>query len=550
MKSHVPFLLLAVAACTGEISGGELGPGAAPPPGGANDPAVASKCGTTYAPGHASMHRLTNAEYANTVRDLLFTTSRPSDKFPPDGAGLSGYSNDSDHLSVSPDLVLAYYDAAESLAAEVLASKGKAGGAYGKLVTCDTSASTCAKDTVTALASRAFRRPATDAEVTTLLGVRANDADFDTGLADVLITLLISPKFLFTPILGAQARTANAVFALDDHATATRLSYFLWQTMPDDELRQLADAGKLADAATLRAQTLRMLKDPRASSLLGVMRNELAGLATLASPTGTLAGLPENVRASMIGEVDAFFADLLASDGSLLAIVTGDHSYVDKTLADYYGVPFTGASPATFVKVPAKGRTGLVTSAAILTATAGDVAFTHPVKRGKWATQRLLCSEPPAPPPGIPTVNFDPSAGGTPREKLATHTASPACSGCHQVMDTVGLGLENFDPFGKWRTTYAGSGALIDASGTLPSGATFKQATDMYAEIGQDDATRACLARQVFSYALARAATSQDDRCVASAMGAAAVTPTGKLSQLMTMLVTSNQFLMQAGEAP
>jgi hypothetical protein len=235
-----------------------------------------------------------------------------------------------------------------------------------------------------------------------------------------------------------------------------------------------------------------------------------------------------------------------------LDVVTGNYSYVDHTLADYYGIPYAGADPTAFVREDqsVNHRRGIITTAAVMTATAGDVSFTHPVKRGKWVTGRVMCVEPPPPPPGIPSIDFNPtSAGGTARDKLAAHTQAPACAGCHTSMDAVGLGLENFGTFGEWRNVYGGSGVSIDPSGTLPSGATFSQPFQMVDEIASDDATRACLARQVMSYALTRALTSTDDKCVARAIGRITVTDSGSLSDLIVKIVSSHQFQMQTGEA-
>ena len=530
------------AGCLGSI-------GAPASPGG--DPAIAAACGTGYSPGHVSIHRLTNDEYSNTVRDLLFTASRPGDHLPPTTAGFSGYTNDSDHLNVYPELVAGYYDAAEKLAHELLASKGGPNGAYARLVTCAPS-SDCARATVTALATRAYRRPLTGDELAAMMTVFNASGDFDTGLQDVVIALLVNPKFIFNYALDPNAQQEGSAFPVDDYVLASRLSYFLWQSMPDDELFALAQAGTLRSPETLQAQVVRMLADGKAAAFEAVLRNEWAGLASLATPDASRPGLDDALRLSMVGEVDAFLNDILQNDRSWLTAVTGNYSFVDQRLASYYGVPFTGNDPHQFVREDSSPnhRRGIVTTAGVLTATAGDVLFTHPVKRGKWVTNRILCSEPPPPPPNIPVVDFNPGAGGTPREKLAAHTSAPACQGCHVAMDAVGLGLENFGPFGEWRNVYAASNSAIDASGTLPNGDSFSQPFQMYDEIGRDEQTKACLTRQIMSYALTRALTSSADKCVTRAIGSTSVTATGHLSDLITKIVSSNQFQMQTGEAP
>ncbi len=553
MLPHIALFGALGCACVGSIGDNDAVPGrppaaTTPPANATSDPAIEQACSTSYSPGHVSIHRLTNDEYNNTVRDLLFTASRPGDRFDPSPRGRSGFSNDSDGLAISDVLVASYYAAAEALAKEVLASKGKTGGAYEKLVTCAPSAA-CAEASITSLARRAYRRPASAGEIKALMGVFGADADFDTGIQDAIIAILMNPKFLFVHVTDPKSRTEGAPFVIDAHGLAARLSYALWQTMPDAELSQLADSGQLNDRSALAAQVTRMLKDPRIGGLLATLRNDWAGLATLADPAGKLQGLDDGVRASMVTEVDAFLGDLVKNDKSFLNVVSGDYAFADKTMATYYGVPFPGTDPTSFVpvKLPAN-RKGLVTSAAILTATAGDVTYTHLVHRGKWMTHQVLCTPPPPPPGKTPPI--DPNAGGgTPREKLLAHVKNPACSGCHVVMDAVGIGLENYDPFGKWREVYPGSVA-IDASGTLPDGKSFTTPIEMLDDLAGDDQTKTCLAQQMLSYAVTRAMTSTDDLCVSKAIGVASVTPTGRFSDLVLKIVRSRQFFMQTGEAP
>jgi hypothetical protein len=562
MRIHSLIFLgaLTTAACIGQIGDGGP-PGSGGLAGGADGGAgnipgsapMTASCGASYAPGHIAIHRLTNDEYDNTVRDLLYTTATPATAFDPSPAGASGFENDSDALIISDDLIASYYAAGEALAKGVIATKGTAGGAYAQIVTCAPSTA-CAQTTVQNLATRAYRRPVTSAEVATLMGVYSQDTDFDTGIQDVINAILVNPKFIFEYTTSAQSQVAGATFAVDDYALASRLSYALWQTMPDAQLFQLAQAGQLHQPATLQAQVERMLKDPKVSSMLKSLRNDWAGLLTLADPNGTLVGLSDDVRAAMVGEVDAYLQDIVASDSSFLSVLTGQYAFVNQTMATYYNVPFTGSDPSAYVKVALPpDRTGLVTTAGILTATAGDVAYTHPVHRGHWLTQKITCT-PPSPPPQNTNETFtNPSTSGeSPRQALAEHTSNPACSGCHAVMDTLGLGLENYDPFGLWRTTYPSVPGTIDASGTLPppSDKPFTNALDMYADLAATADARACLAERLMAYVLTRALTSTDDLCVVNAIGTASVTPTGSFSQTMNLIAQSRQFLMQTGEAP
>lgn len=553
---------LTTAACVGSIGDGGGGPGGLPLAGGDDGGLGADggvgvvttqSCGSNYAPGHVAIHRLTNDEYDNTVDDLLFTTAMPGTGFDPSPAGASGFSNDSDALIISDDLVAAYYAAAESLAKDVIASKGTSGGAYAKIVTC-TPSTTCAQTVATNLATRAYRRPVTADETATLMGVYGKDTDFDTGIQDVINAILVNPKFIFVTATGSQSQTAGATYAIDDYALASRLSYALWQTMPDATLFQLAKAGLLHQPATLQAQVSRMLKDARVSRMLKSLRNDWAALLTLADPNGHLVGLGDDVRAAMVGEVDAFLQDVVTKDKSFLEVLTGKYAFVNQTMATYYGIPFTGSDPSAYVQVGLPtDRMGLVTTPGIMTATAGDVAYTHPVHRGHWITQKITCT-PPSPPPQNTNETFtNPSTTGeSPRQALAQHTSNPACAGCHADMDALGLGLENYDMFGKWRTAYPNVPGTIDASGTLPppSSKPFTDALSMYSDLATDDGTRACLAQQVMAYVLTRALESPDDQCVVKAIGTTTVTPTGSFSETVSMIVQSRQFLMQTGEAP
>ena len=544
------FALLA-AACIGEIGDGGASPAGAPPDGAAGDLTIASRCSSTYSPGHVPIHRLTNTEYNNTVRDLFHTTSRPADSFIPSAPGLSGFGNDSNSLTISEENVSAYYAAAESIAKEVIASRSTPNGAYSQIVPCAPSA-TCAQSTINALGARAYRRPLTPAEQAALQTVFANQADFDVGLSDVIIALLMSPKFIFVYTTDPKSQVANAVYPVNDYGLAARLSYALWQTMPDEPLFTLARNGKLTDPAVVRGEVARMLKDPKVESLVKSLRDDWASLGAMADPAGRLPGLDDKLRGSMVGEVDAFLHDVVGKDRSFLSVLTSTSSFANGDMASYYGVPFPGADPKSFVKVdlPAN-RKGIATSAAVLTNTAGDATFTHPVHRGKWVANKILCTQIPPPPDNAPKLTFDPNQGGgaTPRQKLEAHVGNPACIGCHKVMDTVGFALENYDPFGKWREAYPGIGP-VDASGILPNGQAFKQAAAMYDAVARDEDTQACLAQQVMGYVLTRALTSNDDLCVSKAIGTASVTATGTFSDLLTKIVGSRQFFMQTGEAP
>ncbi|MDP9037095.1 MAG: DUF1592 domain-containing protein [Myxococcota bacterium] len=552
--------------CTGAI-GGDTTPGqgaasanpgnpanSANPSNPANQANPSNSANPADATGHYALRRLTNQEYTNTVQALLFTTQAPGATFQESLPGGSGYTNDSQALDISSSLVAAYYAAATGLATEVVASKGTAAGAYAKLVTCDARQSACAQQTVSTLAKRALRRPVTPADLDAthgLMAVFSASGTFDQGLYDVIVALLMHPEFLMIPVVNAASLDPAAVFALSDYEVASRLSYFLWQSMPDDVLTLAADQGTLHGPDVLRAQVTRMLSDKRAMNLKNVLRDEYAGLLSLTRTDLTQLGQTNALRDAMVGETDAFLADIIGNDRSPLTLLTGTQSFVNKTLADWYGLSYpAGQNATTFVPV-GSNRTGIGSQASVLVNTAGgSPTFTNPIKRGHWIASKLLCLTPPPPPPNVPPLPPASQANPTVRQRLDAHLSAPACKGCHVAMDAVGLGAENYGPFGQWRTAYADQ-AAIDASGTLPGDTTgFSDSASMYKALGSSETAKACVALQFMKLALSRDLTAGDERLVASAVASSAVTPTSHFSDLLWSIVTTKEFLQQTGEAP
>jgi hypothetical protein len=252
-------------------------------------------------------------------------------------------------------------------------------------------------------------------------------------------------------------------------------------------------------------------------------------------------------------ELQLLIEDVVESNKSLLTLVTSDHTFVNTSLASFYGWTLPNVSSSAFVKVPIPDldRRGVLTQAAIMLTVGGGESYTHPVQRGRWVMDSFLCAPPGPPPPGVPPLDSSSSSSLPIRDRLSQHVSSPACNGCHQVMDVYGLGLENFDMQGKWRTVYSTlHNAPIDASGVLPDGRSFAGPREMVALLGADPKVPACLAKKLMSYAMARPMTELDDECVARALGAQYVTPSSHLSDLFTHVALSPQFLTQAGAGP
>lgn len=535
-------LTVALLGCEGTFTGGApiTAATAQPPP-------IQGSCGGTT--GRTGLRRLTNREHSNTLQDLLFLTARPTEAIQENALGASGFTNDANVLTVSPVLLSSVYEQAEQLAASVVATKSTTNGSWSKLVKCQPAATTCATETVRRLARRALRRQPTMEDETALMEVFRAAGSFDQGVSDVIVTLLIHPEFLMVPIVDARSQDPSARFELDDDEVAARLSFFLWQSMPDDTLFALADSGRLKEPAQLQAQLVRMLRDPRAVRFKELLRDELAGLRALGRSDFTQLGQTNALRDAMVGETDAFFTELIANDRSALTLLTGTRTFANKTLADFYGARFPANTPATTFVPLELGRTGLGAQASVLVATAGGSAsFTNPIKRGHWFASKLLCSEPPAPPPGVPPL---PNASGnvtTIRQRLEAHTTQPTCQGCHVTMDALGLGAENYDAFGRWRTSYA-DGNRVDSAGALPDGASFSDSNELFTTLSRSTQARACIPQQLFKLALTRTLQA-DDVCAAERLAGEHVTEASTFSGLLAAIATSPQFLTHTGEAP
>jgi hypothetical protein len=535
-----------VAACSSGFTPKELKGSAILPTG------VGKTCSTsTTNPGRTPLRRLSHREYNNTVRDLLMSELRPADRFQTVPPGPTGYTNEAISLTLSEQLVVDYSNAAESLAVEFVNSRTKANGAVSKLASCFLAspvAAGCPKQVISSLATRAFRRPVTDAEVNELVAVYTAGGGSWQGLQDAVVAL-IDPRFLF---LNYESVSGSAsASAIDQHSLASRLSYFIWQSMPDDALMKAASSGTLNTPSELQSQIVRMLKDPKAKSLAGVLRDELAGLA----PIDSLSNLP--LTAELIADIRTesrlFFEDLVANNGNFLDIVNGRTTFVNARLAAHYGWSLPNLTTQfTKVTIPEPERRGVVTQAGFLILRGGAGSFTHPVPRGRWIAKTLLCAEPPPPPPGIPSLES--SASGTIRDRLKVH-AQGACVGCHKIMDPTGLALELFDPFGKSRKVYRGDGfnpdgANIDASGSLDMPKiSFNGPGEMLDAIVQAESAKSCLTRNLLNLALNRLAKSESELCVANTIGNEAMNPNSRLSDLIYKIAATPQFQSQGPEA-
>ena len=339
----------------------------------------------------------------------------------------------------------------------------------------------CAREIVTALAGRAYRRPVGESDVEPLLSAydasRADGGGFEDGVRWAVEALLVSPKFLFRIEDEPTDVAPGAPYRVADLDLASRLSFFLWSRPPDQALLDLAQAGRLGDPGVLEGEVTRMLADPRSRALVENFVGQWLYLRNLRSVAPDATEFPEfddNLREAFREETSLFVDDQLRADRSVLDLLRADYTFVNERLARHYGIPNVYGSHFRRVDYQDSRRGGLLGHGSVLTVTSYPHR-TSPVVRGKWLLENLLGAPPPPPPPDVPELEEE-DGGALPttiRERMAQHRASPACATCHATIDPMGFALENFDAVGRWRSHEPGAPTPIDASGTFPDGRAF-----------------------------------------------------------------------------
>jgi hypothetical protein len=396
-----------------------------------------------------------------------------------------------------------------------------------KIMVCRPAAATraseeaCATRILSTLARRAYRRPVTDAEVNTLLDFYKSgrsDGDFDLGIQRGLRRILSAPAFLFRverdPLDSAQGRHAGGgAYRISDLDLASRLSFFLWSSIPDDELLNLAVGGSLSEPAVLDRQVRRMLRDSRSQALVDNFAYQWLKLGRLAGVVPDVDEFPdfdENLREALQQETRLFVASQLREDLSVVELISANYTFVNERLARHYGIRDVYGSRYRRVTFDDGVRGGLLGQASILTATSYPNR-TSPVLRGRWLLESLLGAPPPAPPPDVPALDESVSKTRprTLREQMEAHRRSPTCAVCHVRMDPLGFSLENFDALGKWRT--ASDGVPIDATATLPDGSTFQGVAGLRTLLAshREDFLRT-FTEKILSYSIGRGTEAPD----------------------------------------
>ncbi len=382
-----------------------------------------------------------------------------------------------------------------------------------RILTCEPAAAAdeapCGEEIVSTLATRAFRRPISREALAPLMqffDAGRENGGFEAGIQRAVSRVLVDPRFLYRFEPDPAAPPPGTVYEVDDFALASRLSFFLWSSIPDDALLETAASGRLHEPDVLAAETRRMLADPKADALVDNFASQWLFLRELDSVTPDADEFDENLRLAMLEETNRLFETVMREDLSLVRLLDADFTFVNERLAAHYGIPGVHGSRFRRIEIPADNpRRGLLGQASILTVTS-VTSRTSPVIRGSWILENLMGSPAPVPPPNVETTleGDDGAAVATSvRERLETHRANPTCASCHAIMDPIGFALENFDLIGGWRDTE--SGRPIDTHATLADGTEVDgPATLRAALLGRSDAFVTTAAEKLLTYALGR----------------------------------------------
>jgi len=505
--------------------------------------------------GRTVIRRLNRTEYNLTVRDLLGTSTTPGDSLPVESA-TDFFDTVGEFLSMSPLQFETLETAASALTDELFALPATDPKRAKVFVCTAGDEATCARQILTAFARRAFRRPAATAEIDSLMAlidkVRAGGT-YDDGLKAAITAVLLSPHFLYKEETSVGVAENAPPKPLNAFELATRLSYFLWSTMPDDALSASADTGKLVSApAELAAQLERMLADPKSETLSSNFARQWLALSRMDAvnvnvDTTVYPSYDPELPAAAQEETATFFSHLISENLPLHTLIDADFTYANARLAKHYGLTAAGNSLMR-VSLAGTPRAGLLTQTSFLMGNSHpDVS--SPVQRGNWILQRILCAATP-PPPNNVDLSFKPGATGvTARAVLESHRMDPACGACHNLIDPLGLGLENFDGIGAYRTM--DNGAPVDASGTYPGGATFAGATELSRLIAQDSRYSTCVTKNLLTYGAGRLFSSPESMTYADALAQRAMAAgSGTWRSWISMVASSEAFRTNRPDSP
>jgi hypothetical protein len=532
--------------CTGSLDDGPFSTHreASPPPAPLCDAAEVG-------PSGSALRRLTPTEYRNTVRDLFPGVSIPDVTLAADLV-VGGFDNSAEGQTVSPLLTENYQRAGVTIGAAVTAD-------LARWAPCTTNDAACAAQITELVAMRAQRRPLTSDERALFVGL-VEATRVESGLADAVAALvealLMTPQFLYRPELGAVGRAAPAgLVALDDYELASRLSYFLWRSMPDTTLFDAAAAGELADPALLEGHARRMLEDPRAHATIADLHAQWFQVARVDALTLDRTVFPEldrETQTDMRDSLARYLDDAFWQDGTVSALFSGHFGYVNDRLAPLFGIPAPGSTELVRVELDETQRSGILTQPGWLAERAHPTVHS-PVYRGVFVLEHVLCAPTLPAPPGAEAMTMPLPEGTvvTTRERVSrSHTGY--CASCHARIDGVGFAFENFDALGRYRETEVGM--PIDATGEIlgagDANGPISGAVDLADRLGTSHQVESCVADHYLRYALGRSLVGRGDTCQVDALRQRLEASGGDLSELVVGIVTSPNFIYRTAVTP
>lgn len=506
-------------------------------------------CEDSQEPGKPILRRLNRVEYDLTIQHLTGLDLHLSDRFPPDPLGY-GFDNIGEVLQLSPVQVEMYLESAREVVSQLTTYKDQNSAAYQQVFfkQPDTAVAEApvARNLITAFASKAFRRPVKPEYVDRLMTLysksREQDQDHETAVGHMITAVLISPRFLSR---AEQVQPdLDEPYRVDDYDLASRLSYFLWSSPPDEELIELAEKGTLNEPEMLRAQVQRMLKDARSARFAENFFGQWLGLRQLdrlQPDRDTFPEFDDALRQDFKSEVEQLIGEVIREDLSLLNLIDSDFTYVNQRLANFYGLSKIQGPEMRRVELNDRRRGGVLTTAALLMLQS-DPTRTNVPRRGNFVAGTILGDAPPPPPPNIPQLE-DSITGDQPqtvRQALEAHRSKAECASCHDKIDPLGFAFENYDAIGRWREL---EGELeIDASGTLPEGQSFTGPEELKTLLLQRrrDFLRT-LTERMLIYALGRGLIPSDECVIREAITAGAENG-DRCSAIVTAIVLSYPF--------
>ena len=535
-------------ACTGRLlepdgtpgsgnPGGPGGPGGSGAGGTAGKPGTEVKNCTVSTTGHVGLQRLTSSQIVNTLSELLGVPVTLPDAFPRDDR-LGNYVTLPEAQLMSSVFVEQQLDLALSVVDRAVQNTGNSA-----LFVCELAQAECPRELISRFLLRAFRRPPLDAEIESYLALYGRTQGTpQQKLADALSAIVTSPQFLYRELWSPTPNDPTQSYALNDYELATRLSYFVWDSMPDQALFDAAARSELQDSARFTAQVERMLADAKARGLARSMADQWLGIGALWNvPDKTdFPEFDDTLRAAMYAETERFVLYLLRENRPLAELVDAPYTFASPELGDIYGTP--SADPSAPAAVP--NRRGILGHASVLSLTSAG-SDSSIVRRGLWVNQRLLCREIPDPPANVNTSLTNVlSETATQKQKLDEHRKNPDCATCHNMIDPPGVALESFGALGQFRSMYP-AGQPVETAGTLVSGESFTDAASLAKVIVEQPTFVPCVAKRIAPIAVGRMTEAGD--CIVQSVADVVAADFG-FRDLILRVVTAPMFRTQGGK--